>query len=77
MSDDRLADLMRETGSRWRPSEVPCDRTASNDYWLKIADAIRAAVAADPSIVGMERVYGAHGIRTAHWLAPSEGEVTR
>lgn len=72
MSDDRLAGIIN---AHYRRDDVPY--VGVEDEAIDAADAIRAAVAADPSIVGMERVYGAHGIRTAHWLAPSEGEVTR
>ena len=90
MSDDRLADLIQNAPKARASEDEP-------EHWPVpfskfLADAIRAAVAADPSIVGMAKVvarcsnqmhddWGPHdsygyGCRRL-WIAPSEGEATR
>lgn len=59
MSDDRLADLLA--------TELEVRHGTCATWGAHIANAIRAAVAADPSIVGMERVAGKHHRGSAKW----------
>ena len=63
MSDDRLADLLA--------TELEVRHGTCATWGAHIANAIRAAVAADPSIVGMQAAVADNGY-DGLWLAPAE-----